>query len=167
LKLSFARTIDTFQGQTAGYTMPGKPPNDVERVILDPGSRAFEARGKTGIAYCMLGRGTTLGDLDSQGKRMNSAIHFHDFGLGVSGTALTANRLAELRGPVGKPDKPYNAIIRRDRWVDHLDNNVHESGLTETEIEFLFEWACSTRFTAERVASWIEKLVAANAGEVP
>ena len=118
LKLSFARTIDTFQGQTAGPTEPGKPPHDVERVILDPGSRAFEARGKTGLSYTMISRGTTLGHLDDNGKRMDSAIYFYDFGLGVADLPLSATRLAELRGPVGHPNKPYNAVVRRDNWVD-------------------------------------------------
>lgn len=167
LKLSFARTIDTFQGQTAGPKEEGKPPNDVERVILDPGSRAFEARGKTGIAYCMIGRGTTMGELDSEGKRMNSAFYFHDFGLGLSGTALTATRLAELRGPVGNPHKPYSAIIRRDRWANHLESNSHPSVFTFDQIEFLFQWAYTERFTRERIDSWIEKLARAYQADVP
>jgi hypothetical protein len=167
LKLSFGRTADTFQGQNAGPKEEGKPPNDVERVILDFGSRAFEARGKTGIAYCMLGRGTTIGDLDAEGKRMNSAIYFHDFGLGISGTALTAARLAELRGPVGNPHKPYSAIVRRERWVNHLESHSHPSGLTFDEIEFLFEWAHTTRFSRERVDRWIEKLAKAYTADVP
>jgi hypothetical protein len=145
----------------------GKPPNDVERIILDPGSRAFEARGKTGISYCMLSRGTTIGSLDLHGKRMNSAIYFHDFGLGIAGTALSATRLAELRGPVGNPDKAYSAIIHRDRWVDHLQSNAHQSGVAEHEIELLFEWARTTKFSPERVASWIEKLARAYSSDVP
>jgi hypothetical protein len=43
LKLSFTKTIDTFQGQNAGPVDEGKPPNPVKTVICDPGSREFEA----------------------------------------------------------------------------------------------------------------------------
>lgn len=165
--MSFARTIDTFQGQTAGPTEPRRPPHDVECVILDPGTRAFEARGKTGIAYTMISRGTTIGTLDDRGTRMNSAIYFHDFGLGISGIPLSANRLAELRGPVGSPDKPYNAILRRDRWVQFLESNCHDSGLHDSQIDFLIDWATSTRITPERVDRWIGKLKYAFVPDVP
>jgi hypothetical protein len=115
----------------------------------------------------MIGRGTTMGELDSEGKRMNSAFYFHDFGLGLSGTALTATRLAELRGPVGNPHKPYSAIIRRDRWANHLESNSHPSVFTFDQIEFLFQWAYTERFTRERIDSWIEKLARAYQADVP
>lgn len=167
MKLSFARTIDTFQGQTAGPTEPGKPPHDVECVILDPGSRAFEARGKLGISYCMISRGTTIGELDANGKRMNSAFFFHDFGLGVSGIPLSAHRLAELRGPVGSPEKPYRAIISRDRWVEYLESNSHDSGLTDDDIDFLINWALTTRFTSRQIDTWIDKLTQSCVPDVP
>jgi hypothetical protein len=158
---------DTVQGHNIGPTIPGRPPNDFPRAIVDPGSRAFEASTKPGILYSLLSRGTTLGDLDDEGKRLNSAIYFHDFGLGLAGVPLSATRLAELRGPIGSPEKTYTMIRRRDEWVDHLEKNAHPSGLTESEINFFFEWAENTRIAPERVERWIRKITATYTADVP
>jgi hypothetical protein len=159
--------LDTIQGHDVGPSEPGLPPKDFPVAILDPGSRAFEAGTKPGILYCMLSRGTTIGDLDGEGKRMNSAIYFHDFGLSLAGVPLSATRLAELCGPVGNPGKQYAMITRRDRWVDHLRRNSHGSGMTEAEIDNLFEWVQKTRIPPERVDRWIKKITAAYTADVP
>jgi hypothetical protein len=97
---------------------------------------------------------------------MDSAIHFHDFGLGVSGMPLSATRMSELRGPVGSPNKPYNAIIRRDKWVDYLNKQQHDSGLSDDMIDALFEWATTTRIAPSRVETWTKKLCLATVSDV-
>jgi hypothetical protein len=62
LKLSFAKTIDTYQGQNAGPVDAGRAPNAVKRIICDPGSRNFEAR-KPGLFFTIMSRATTAGTL--------------------------------------------------------------------------------------------------------
>jgi hypothetical protein len=104
----------------------------------------------------MISRGTTLGHLDDDGKRMNSAIYFYDFGLGVADLPLSATRLAELRGPVGNPNKPYNAIVRRDNWVNYLVSCSHAGhGLMDDDIDFLIQWAMEERVSPSRVDGWM------------
>ena len=165
LTLSFARTIDTFQGQTAGPSVPGQPPNDVERIIIDPGGRRFEASGKTGLFYTMFGRGTTMGQLVC-GKRIGSAFYFHDFGLGNHGT-LRASRFAMLRGPPDKPEVIYKAIERRDTWMQHLCRNAHGSTMGDEQISNTLQWAAVTRITEEQMDGWIDKLTRGSDGDVP
>jgi hypothetical protein len=65
LKLSFAKTIDIFQGQNAGPLDVGKPPNPVKTVICDPGSREFEAPNPE-LFYSIISRGATMGTLKNQ-----------------------------------------------------------------------------------------------------
>jgi hypothetical protein len=165
LKLSFARTIDTFQGQTAGPSQPGKPPNDVERIIIDPGDRSFEARGKLGIFFTQFSRGSTIGKLVN-GKRMGSALYFHDFGLGKGGV-LTASRIAKLRGPLDKPDVTYRAIRKRDKWIDHLMQNAHSCGMSEEQVNDTLTWATETRIDPQRMDKWFAKLTENCRADVP
>ena len=61
LKLSFAKTIHTYQGQQAGKVRQGPPPNAVERIIYDSGTRRFEGQNP-GLFYTLLSRITTLGE---------------------------------------------------------------------------------------------------------
>ena len=42
LKLAYGKTAHTFQGQNAGPTPPGKPPNAVQTLVVDHGSRNFK-----------------------------------------------------------------------------------------------------------------------------
>jgi hypothetical protein len=115
----------------------------------------------------MMSRGTTIGELNEQGKRMDSAIYYHDFGLGLSAIPLSSTRLAELRGPVGNSGNAYSMIRKRDKWVAHLENNSHSSGLTEAQIYSLFEWVRNTRIQPERVEQWVQKITAAYRPDVP
>ena len=79
LALSFGRTVHTFQGQNAGIVDPGRPPNPVQRIICDPGTRAFEATN-IGLFYTILSRATTLGTFQdttqSNQKISDSAVYF-------------------------------------------------------------------------------------------
>ena len=42
LRLAFAQTIHTFQGQNAGPVETGQTPNAVQKLVCDPGTRRFE-----------------------------------------------------------------------------------------------------------------------------
>ena len=164
LELSFARTIDTFQGQTAGPTEPGKPPNDAERVILDPGNRSFEAR-KPGLFFTMFSRGSTIGKL-VDGKRVGSAVYFHDFGLSRNPT-LAEERIAKLRTPHNKPNNTYDAIQRRDRWMNHLESNRHGINETEEEIQDILRWARTPRIPPEESRQWLATQARSSVSDVP
>lgn len=165
MDLSWARTIDTFQGQTAGPTEPGRPPNDVERIILDPGNRSFEARGKCGLFYTMFSRGSTIGKLDKDGKRIGSALYFYDFGLSKN-PSMGAGRIAKLRGPPNNPDRPYQAIQRRDRWMNHINENSHGILASEEEKYEILHWAKQARIDKEQAEIWLSDQARAAGSEV-
>ena len=164
LALSFARTIDTFQGQTAGPTEPGKPPNDVERIILDPGNRSFEARGKTGLFYTQFSRGSTIGTL-KDGKRVGSALYFYDFGISKA-PSLRADRIAKLRGPTNNPDRTYLAIQRRDRWIAHIQSNNHGLEMPESDKDDILQWAVNTRIPPHQAEAWLIDSAKGTTGDV-
>ena len=141
LKLSFAKTIDTFQGQNAGPVDPGKPMNAVQRIICDPGSRCFEAR-KPGIFFTMLSRATTIGQ-EVDGKCIGSAIYFYDFGFG---TTMIPSRILTLRYSP-KTNKIYTAAEKRDKWVKHLYSNMKMDHIDHADIDHIFKWAHDTKIS--------------------
>jgi hypothetical protein len=59
----------TFQGQNSGPTPPGKPPNAVQTLVVDPGSRNFEGIN-VGLFYSIATRATTVGTCG--GKQLDS-----------------------------------------------------------------------------------------------
>ena len=140
LQLSFAKTIDTFQGLNAGPVDEGKPPNVIQRIICDPGNRQFEAAHKPGLFYTIISRATTAGDKSEDGKRHNSAVYFYDFGLGRA--RFHYRRIANLNKSY-ETGKPYSRVEDRNRWVRHLKDNVHKSEMSKDEIEEVMSWARS------------------------
>src|SRR5688500_16840643 len=72
LRLAFAQTIHTFQGQNAGPVEPGQTPNAVQKLLCDPGTRRFEGNC-VGLFYTLLSRVTTFG---SENDTFFSAIYF-------------------------------------------------------------------------------------------
>ena len=61
LTLAFSKTIHSFQGQNVGPSQPGQPKNMIQSIVVDPGTRSFEATSP-GLFYSVLSRVTTLGD---------------------------------------------------------------------------------------------------------
>ena len=152
LVLSFAKTIDTFQGLNAGPVDPGKPPNAVQRIICDPGSRQFETSNKPGLFYTIISRATTLGSVSQDGLRHNSAIYFYDFGYGKG--PLTVERVENLRcSPQTR--QPYRRIKARDKWMNFLESQSHDGNMKPDEVEQIFQWAESTRITSTQLDSII------------
>ena len=72
LTLAYGKTIHTFQGQNVGPVNKGQRPNALQKIIVDPGTRAFEGISP-GLFYTLLSRVTTLGTL---GEKFSSAIYF-------------------------------------------------------------------------------------------
>ena len=44
LTLAFGKTIHSFQGYNVGPTKEGQPDNPIQSIVVDPGTRAFEAK---------------------------------------------------------------------------------------------------------------------------
>lgn len=59
LKLAFAQTIHTFQGQNAGPVGVGQTPNAIQKLICEPGTRRFEGNC-VGLFYTLLSRAQHL-----------------------------------------------------------------------------------------------------------
>jgi hypothetical protein len=131
LRLAYAQTLHTFQGQNAGPTMPGQPPNSISCIICDPGTRLFESKC-VGLFYTLLSRITSLGD-DSD--KFSSTIYF-------IGENMTPARILDITRT--KKDELYHNAFLRHRFVTYLNNNMHTSRLSGKEREDLFEWAETT-----------------------
>jgi hypothetical protein len=99
LKLAYAQTLHTFQGQNAGPTMPGQPPNSISCIICDPGTRLFESMC-VGLFYTLLSRITSLGD-DSD--KFSSTIYF-------TGDNMTPGRIMDITR-TKKGDLYHNAML--------------------------------------------------------
>jgi hypothetical protein len=131
LKLACAQTLHTFQGQNAGPTMPGQPPNSISCVTCDPGTRLFESICVR--LFCtLLSRITSLGD-DSD--KFSSAAYF-------TGDNMTPGRVMDI-ARTKKGDLCHNAFLRQ-RFVACLNTHLHASGLTTQQRENAFQWAEKT-----------------------
>ena len=139
LQVAFAKTIDTFQGMNAGPVQEGRPPNPVKVIVCDPGNRSFEGT-KPGLFFTMISRGTTIGHLED-GKRLDSAMYFYDFGYN---TSITTTRIANLRCSPST-GKTYMNILKRDKWVDHLHKHVQKESMSPDDVESTLKWANETR----------------------
>jgi hypothetical protein len=131
LKLAYAQTLHTFQGQNAGPTMPGQPPNSISCIICDPGTRLFESVC-VGLFYTLLSRITSLGD-DSD--KFSSTIYF-------TGDNMTPGRIMEITR-TKKGDLYHNAFLRH-QFVTYLNQHMQTSGLSSQDRDRIFQWAETT-----------------------
>jgi hypothetical protein len=131
LKLACAQMPHTFQGQNAGPTMPGQPPNSISCVACDPGTRLFESIC-VGLFCTLLSRITSLGD---ESDKFSSAVYF-------TGDNMTPGRMMDI-ARTKKGDLYHNAFLRQ-RFVTHLNTHLHTSGLTTQQRENIFQWAEKT-----------------------
>ena len=138
LALSHARTIHSFQGETAGPDEPGKPPNNIKKIIIDPGDKSFELINPS-LFYVAFSRGTTLGD----SSRMNSAIYF-------CGEHITEARLINMTKTKQNIESIY--VQRRNKWIKILKQNTHESNLS---IKQLMTWCKSFQSTQASLYKFI------------
>lgn len=129
LVLSFARTIHTFQGQSAGPTN-SKVKNPILRIICDVGTPRFESQN-IGLLYTAISRATTIGLPDN--GRIDSAIYFTQ--------SLDRTRLDRLT--TKSDETEYDMIKKRNTWVAFLNKNMtkEESKIDEMKIKTLFDWA--------------------------
>ena len=142
LKLAFAKTCHTFQGQSAGPVEKDQPPNPVKRIICDPGTRQFEGQN-VGLFYTILSRATTLGDNDScsdKDKFKNSAIYF-------IGSNMNKSRITNITKQ--QNGEKYSNVLKRERWVRYLKEHETFCTLPQSTIQDLFDWASTARIQYE------------------
>ena len=60
MTLAFGKTIHSFQGYNVGPTRKNQPKNPFQSIVVDPGSRSFEANS-LGLFYSVSSRVSTLG----------------------------------------------------------------------------------------------------------
>ena len=144
LRLSFGRTIHTFQGQSAGPVEKGQPTNAVQRIICDPGDRTMEGNNP-GLFYVLLSRATTLGN----GGHLDSAIYF-------TGVNMSKHRVLNLR--LNTKGNTYKKILLRDKWLNRLDKNTIKPEWNNTYIKNITKWSKTRRFTIKQldrcIANW-------------
>src|SRR5688500_19562494 len=103
LRLAFAQTIHTFQGQNAGPVGIGQAPNAIKKLVCDPGTRRFEGTC-VGLFYTILSRVTTFGDpLD----KFSSAIYF---------TGINMNKARVLNIIMSEKNQMYAMAKRRQLY---------------------------------------------------
>ena len=145
LTLSFGRTVHTFQGQTVGPVADGRPPNSIQRIIVQPGTRKFEGNN-VGLFYTTASRPTTIGTSDD---KMSSAIYF-------DGPDFSRARITNLTKD--RSGKMYIKARLRQEWVNYLkNNNTHVKVYSEQEKKDLFEWVTTQRYTVQDLDAIIEK----------
>ena len=138
LKLSYARTIHTFQGSSAGPTTKGQQKNAIQRIICDPGNKEFELRNP-GLFYTLLSRATTLGD---KKNLYTSAIFF-------TGNNMNPSRLLNMT----KTEKGITAkkVALRELWVELLSQNSHSNIMKQEDINKLFTYFDNTKIDTKTI----------------
>ena len=138
LKLAYGKTVHTFQGQSAGPTEKGKSPNQIQKIVVDPGTKQFEALN-IGLFYSLYSRATTTGT--SGAKRMDSAIYF-------KGNNMSKYRVLDL---TKKTDgTSYLNVIKRDRWVRRLNRYQTRVKMDKSEMEEIKLFTMATRISGRQ-----------------
>jgi len=146
LTLSFAKTLHTFQGQSAGPVNQGQQPNAVDRIVVDPGDKQFES-GNPGLLYMAVSRATTIGDTASASQtaaaHLNSAIYF-------TGHNMTAHRVTNLK--LKKNGEEYEKVQLRNKWVARIESNTVGMQLAPGDTpESVLEWCKKFRMPQKQL----------------
>ena len=136
--------MHTFQGATVGPTRKGKPQNQFECIICDPGDKRFEGNN-CGMLYTTISRGTEL--MENEDKT-TSAIYF-------TGHDMTFGRVANLF--LGREGKKFKKIQRREEWVKYLDAHQTTKKFTKREKQAIKKWFESNPITPNQLDDIITK----------
>ncbi len=145
LTLAFGKTIHTFQGSSAGPVSEGQPPNAVECIICDPGTRQFEGVCP-GLFYTVLTRATTLGE---EGNHLSSALYFQS-------KNMNKDRITDITH--GTKGYEYFTVTQRKKWVAYLEaNEKKHKPMDKIQQQELFDWYNKTRYTKQQLEAIIKK----------
>ena len=143
LTLSFAKTLHTFQGQSAGPVNQGQQPNAVDRIVVNPGDKQFESKNP-GLLYMAVSRATTIGDSASAPQptaNLNSAIYF-------TGHDMTTRRVTNLK--LKKNGEEYEKVQLRNKWVARVESNTVGMQLAPGDTpETVINWCKNFRMKKE------------------
>jgi hypothetical protein len=134
LYVAFGKTAHTFQGSTVGPVPVGRPPNSIQKIIIDPGNRQFEGNN-IGLMYTCAGQGTSIG---SPNDKCSSSIYF--CGDNFCRERIT-NLVRQANGSI------YRKAKLRIDWVAYLKSNEYTMCPKEKDYTNIFEWASQTRYT--------------------
>jgi hypothetical protein len=139
IQLCYAKTIHTFQGQSAGPVAANQQPNPVQRIVVHIGNRQFEGQNP-GLTYTALSRSTSMGNSTD----LTTSSLFFD------GNDAIPERFVDIaRAP--KTLQLYKLVYLRNNWVKHLsDNQVHPT-IMHQEKDALFRWAENFRPTSAQI----------------
>ena len=137
MRLAFAKTIHTFQGQNAGPVGPGQTPKAIQKLVCDPGTRRFEGKC-VGLFYTLLSRVTTLGSPDD---KMSSAIYF-------TGTNMNTERVLNITQ--NEKGQLYAMAKRRQLYVKYLQEHEHNANMNTNDQHEILEWT-KTRMTLSNI----------------
>src|SRR5687768_8319464 len=129
LRLAFAQTIHTFQGQNAGPVEPGQAPNAVQKLVCDPRTKRFEGNCVR-LFYTLLSRVITFGN---ENDKFSSAIYF---------TGANMNMERVLNITMNGKGHMYAMAERRNLFVTHLHEHEHEHEIKMTKADLIkiLEW---------------------------
>ena len=148
LTLAFGKTIHSFQGYNVGPTTEGQPDNQIQSIVVDPGTRSFEARAP-GLFFSVTSRVSTLGD---PRDFTTSALFF-------TGNNMTFNRIKDIT--CKRDGTPYYKVSLRTKWVQHLKSQEQKtSNLTQEEIRVVSSFLSgittpiSPSFLKQHITKW-------------
>ena len=121
LTLAFAATIHRMQGLNVGKSLHYNDINENLRMILEPGARSFEMLCP-GAAYTGFSRATSMGN----GNPYESAIW-------LMGNNIILERFINMTKYMNDPTKTVVKIIKREKWVKRLEENVITFQYTKKE----------------------------------
>jgi hypothetical protein len=128
LRLAFAQTIHTFQGQNAGPVEVGQAPNAIQKLVCEPGTRQFEGNC-VGLFYTILSQVTTFGNpLD----KFSSTIYF---------TGINMNTARVLKITQNESGHMYAMAKRRKQYVAYLHQHEHDSKMSSKNVTKILNWA--------------------------
>jgi PIF1-like helicase len=142
LRLCFAKTIHSFQGQQAGPVQQGRPENPIQRLVIDLGQRQFESK-QAGLSYTAFTRPTTMGREDDI---TSGALFF-------SGPHMNPPRIMNIAYSQ-KTGDIYTAVKNRSRWVKYLQSNKIQTTFTRNQIHCLFHWASNFKASLSQINSF-------------
>lgn len=142
LRLCFAKTIHSFQGQQAGPVKQGRPENPIQRLVIDLGPRQFESK-QAGLSYTAFTRPTTAGN---DNDMTSSALYF-------SGPHMNPARILNIAYSQ-KTGDIYTAVKNRSRWVKYLQSNKIQTSFSHNRIHSIFEWANNFKASPQQIASF-------------
>ena len=123
LRLAFAQTIHTFQGQNAGPVEIEQALKAVQKLVCELGTRQFEGNC-VGLFYTLFSWVATFGNSDD---RFSSAIYF-------TGTSMNTERVIKIS--LNEKGCMYAMAERRQQYVDYLQKHKHDLQMSKDKKEY-------------------------------